>query len=145
MKIKHQIIELETGPGIALVNLMPQLREAVADSGIRHGLVAITSRHTTTALTINEDEKRLLEDIKTFFTRLVPPGDRYLHNDIALRDCPPDEPENAHSHIIALLLGASEVIALADGRLALGQWQSVLLVELDGPRRRTVSVQIIGE
>ncbi len=145
MKIKHHTIELNTGAGLGLVNLMPQLREIVAESGIRNGLMAITARHTTTALTINEDEARLREDIKAFFTRLVPPADRYLHNDIHLRDCPPDEPENAHSHIIAMLLGASEVVALADGRLALGQWQSVLLVELDGPRRRTVSVQLIGE
>ena len=65
--------------------------------------------------------------------------------DIALRDCPPDEPENAHSHLAAMLLGSSEVIALADGVLQLGQYQSVMLYELDGPRKRIVNVQVYGE
>jgi len=66
------------------------------------------------------------------------------HNDIHLRDCPPHEPENAHSHLIAMLLGSSEVIPILDGELDLGRWQSVMLVELDGPRQRTVSVRLFG-
>ena len=105
----------------------------------------MTSQHTTTAIAINENEERLLEDVKAFLTRLIPPDAGYLHNDIALRDCPEDEPENAHSHLAAMLLGSSEVIALADGELVLGQYQSVMLYELDGPRRRKVSVQIYGD
>lgn len=137
-------IELETVQGIALHDLTPELREAIAASGIRNGFVTITSQHTTTAVTINENEPRLIEDVKAFLTRLIPPGDRYLHNDIHLRDCPPDEPENAHSHLAAMLLGSSEVIALAEGELLLGHYQSVMLVELDGPRRRRVSVQVVG-
>ncbi|MCU7939436.1 MAG: YjbQ family protein [gamma proteobacterium symbiont of Bathyaustriella thionipta] len=80
-----------------------------------------------------------------FFTHQVPPGDNYLHNDIHLRDCPPDEPENAHSHLIAMLLGASESIAVTEAKLDLGQYQSVMLVELDGPRTRQVNIQVIGE
>mgnify|MGYP003673471600 CR=1 FL=1 len=78
-------------------------------------------------------------------TRRIPPYDRYLHNDIALRDCPPDEPENAHSHLAAKLLGSSEVFTLANGELVLGQYQSVMLYELDGPRMRRVSVQVYEE
>ena len=78
-------------------------------------------------------------------TQLVPPRARYLHNDIHLRDCPPDEPENAHSHLAAMLLGSSEVIPVSAGRLVIGQYQSIMLVELDGPRERNVSVQICGE
>lgn len=145
MKIISSMIEKETGAGISLHDLMAGLKEAVARSGIRNGFVTVTSQHTTTAIVINEHEARLLEDVKRFLTRLIPPGDRYLHNDIALRDCPPDEPENAHSHLAAMLLGSSEVIPLADGALGLGQYQSVLLVELDGPRRRRVRVQVVGE
>ena len=79
-----------------------------------------------------------------FLTKLIPPADKYLHNDIALRDCPPDEPENAHSHLAAMMLGSSEVIGLAEGKLVLGQYQSVMLVELDGSRKRQVSVQVCG-
>ncbi len=124
---------------------MPDLKDVIAKSGIKNGFVTVTSQHTTTAISINENEERLVEDVKTFLTQLVPPNDMYLHNDIALRDCPRDEPENAHSHLAAMLLDSSEVIALAEGELVLGQYQSVMLYELDGPRKRKVSVQVYGE
>ena len=145
MKIFSSYVELETGEGIALHDLMPGIKDAIASSGIKNGFVTVTSQHTTTAIAINENEERLVEDVKTFLNRLIPPGDKYLHNDIALRDCPPDEPENAHSHLAAMLLGSSEVIALAEGELQMGQYQSVMLYELDGPRTRNVNVQVYGE
>ena len=145
MKIISSYVELETGEGIALHDLMPGIKDAIASSGIKNGFVTVTSQHTTTAIAINENEERLVEDVKTFLNRLIPPGDKYLHNDIALRDCPPDEPENAHSHLAAMLLGSSEVIALVEGELQVGQYQSVMLYELDGPRTRNVNVQVYGE
>ena len=145
MKHVSSFIEIETGEGIALHDLMPGIKDAVAKSGINNGFVTVSSQHTTTAITINENEQRLVEDVKAFLNRLIPPGDQYLHNDIALRDCPPDEPENAHSHLAAMLLGSSEVVALVAGALVLGQYQSVMLIELDGPRRRKVNVQVYGE
>ena len=145
MKVHSSQIELSSQAGIAVHDLMSGIREAVHASGIQNGLVTVTSRHTTTAIVINEHEERLMEDLRTFLTRLIPPADTYLHNDIALRDCPPDEPENAHSHLAAMLLGSSEVIPLSGGELVLGQYQSVMLCELDGPRQRKVSVQVYGE
>jgi secondary thiamine-phosphate synthase enzyme len=145
MNISSTLIELETGAGISLHDIMAELRAAVAKSGINNGFVTVTSQHTTTAIAINENEERLIEDVKGFLTRLIPPDERYLHNDIALRDCPEDEPENAHSHLAAMLLGSSEVIALADGELVLGLYQSVMLYELGGPRKRRVSVQVYGD
>lgn len=144
MKVISSFIELETGAGISLHDIMPDLNNAIAESGIHNGFVTVTSQHTTTAIAINENETRLVDDVKAFLTRLIPPGDRYLHNDIALRDCPEDEPENAHSHLAAMLLGSSEVIALAQGKLVMGQYQSVMLYELDGPRNRRVSIQVYG-
>jgi secondary thiamine-phosphate synthase enzyme len=68
-----------------------------------------------------------------------------MHNDLHLRDVPPDEPMNAHSHLMAMMLSTSEVIPIVHGQLALGTWQSVLFFELDGPRKRSVFVQISGE
>lgn len=96
-------------------------------------------------LVINEDESRLLQDIKVYLTKLAPPTESYLHNDLHLRDVPPDEPENAHSHLMAMTLSTSEVIPIVDGKLALGTYQSLMLVELDGPRKRTFFVQVWGE
>ncbi len=83
--------------------------------------------------------------MKAFLKRLIPPKDKYLHNDIHLRECPPDEPENAHAHLAAMLLGSSEVISVDAGKLLLGQYQSVMLYELDGPRQRSVSIRIVGD
>ena len=145
MKITSTFIELDTGDGISLHDIMSDIEAAVAQSGIKTGFVTVTSQHTTTAIAVNENEERLIEDVKRFLTRLIPPGEHYLHNDIALRDCPDDEPENAHSHLAAMLLGSSEVIGLVEGELVLGQYQSVILFELDGPRRRRLNLQIYGE
>lgn len=144
MRVFHEILELETGAGISVHDLNDAVRAFIARSGMRDGLFTVSSRHTTTALAINENEARLIEDIETFFARLVPPGDKYLHNDIHLRDCPPEEPENAHSHLLAMLLGSSESVPLVEGELALGRWQSILLFELDGPRRRQVNLHLLG-
>lgn len=142
--MEHRVVDLDTGAGISLHDITPRIHQCIDETGIADGFVIVTSRHTTTAVFINENEPRLLEDVRRVLERLVPPGDRYLHNDIHLRDCPPDEPENAHSHIAAMLLGSSEVIPVVDGTPALGTYQAVILAELDGPRRRTVSVQMIG-
>jgi secondary thiamine-phosphate synthase enzyme len=144
VEIVNHLLNVATDAGISCHDLTPQIRELLATSGVRQGFVVAASRHTTTALVINENEQRLLVDVQRFFARLVPAGDAYLHNDIHLRQCPPDEPQNAHSHLIAMLLGSSEALPVIDGELALGTWQSLLLVELDGPRTRTVTVQICG-
>jgi secondary thiamine-phosphate synthase enzyme len=79
--------------------------------------------------------------LKRFRARVAPKNDNHLHNDIEARGMP-DEPRNAHAHIAAMLFGASQVVPVADGALALGTWPSALFVELDGPRRGTVSIQI---
>lgn len=145
MRVFHRVLTLDTTAEVEVINLTDRLRELVGESGIREGFVIVSSRHTTTALTINEHESRLLEDLKRTLARLVPREGDYLHNDIATRGAPADERPNAHAHIAAMLLGASETIPVADGALALGTWQSVLFVELDGPRQRTLNVQILGQ
>ena len=145
MLILNQIIQLETEAGINIHNITPQIESLIANASIKNGHVIVFARHTTTALAINEYEVRLLEDLKTYFEKLAPATDKYLHNDLHLRDVPPDEPRNAHSHLIAMTLNNSETIPLIDGQLALGKWQSVLFFELDGPRLREVFIQIAGE
>ncbi|GIL55645.1 hypothetical protein Vafri_11199 [Volvox africanus] len=151
----HQLEILQTPPGIALIDITPQIRELVAQTGLQEGCVHVLSRHTTTALTINENEARLLDDVRQFLSRLAPAADPYLHNDLHLRPAPDNwpggwaawaaqEPRNAHSHLLSMLLGNTLTVPLTKGKLALGTWQSVLLVELDGPRPRTVGVQLVG-
>ncbi len=145
MTIINQTITLETDPGINIYNITPQIKEIVTATSIKNGQIIVFVRHTTTALAINEYEVRLLEDIKTHLQKLAPPNAKYLHNDLHLRDVPPDEPENAHSHLMAMMLNNSETIPIVNGELGLGTYQSILFFELDGARRRNILVQINGE
>lgn len=148
-------LSVDTLKGMSVHDVTQGVRDAVRDAGVTDGFVVVTSRHTTTALCVNENEARLVDDIRQFLPRLVPPDFPYLHNDIHLR-FPPEgsgwetqawrdqEPVNAHAHLLAMLVGSSETIPVSDGELTLGTWQSILLLELDGPRTRTVGVQVVG-
>ncbi|MGD1717176.1 secondary thiamine-phosphate synthase enzyme YjbQ [Dapis sp. BLCC M172] len=144
MLIENELLEIETAPGIEIYNITPQVIDVLTKTGINDGQVIVFSRHTTTALAINENEERLIEDLKVYLRKLAPESDKYLHNDLHLRDVPPDEPINAHSHLMAMTLNNSEVIPVVSGKLALGTWQSILFFELDGPRKRNVLVQVTG-
>jgi len=150
----HQI-EVETRKGIHLHDITSEIESVVKSSGVVDGYVNVLSRHTTTAVCINEAEGRLLDDVRQYLARLAPADHPYLHNDLHLRRGPPgwpggdeawraQEPENAHSHLLSMLLGNSETVPVVNGELMIGTWQSVMLVELDGPRRRTVGVQAVG-
>lgn len=171
-----------TGPpqqAIIVEDLTPTLQTLLDESKMKNGVINVISRHTTTALTINERESRLAKDMEDLFLSLAPPDERsfsqsatpfvrYYHNDIDQRPDSPEEaqrcrengwevddprqldawrqqePINAHSHLISMLLGSSESIPVVNGEMVIGQWQSVLLVDLDGPRERTVGVQLLG-
>lgn len=146
MPIVHTILELKTAAGIGIYNVTPQIQDFLTETGLQNGQVLVFSRHTTTALAINEYEPRLLEDTKVYLRKLAPESEQYLHNDLHLRkDIPDDEPMNAHSHLIAMTLSTSEIIPVVQGKLALGTYQSVLFFELDGPRQRTLFVQVSGD
>lgn len=94
------------------------------------GAVTVRSRHTTAAVVVNEAEPRLMGDIETFLADVVP--DEGWHHD--------ELDGNADSHLRALLCGGSETLPVREGALDPGTWESVLLVECDGPRTRTVEV-----
>lgn len=146
MAIINKLIEIETHQGINIHNITPQIEAAIASTMVKNGQILIFSRHTTTALKINENEERLLEDIKVFLEKIAPSRGRYLHNDLHLRpNIPADEPMNAHSHLMAMMLNNSEIVPIIDGKLGLGTYQSILFFELDGPRQRSVWCQISGD
>lgn len=148
MQIIHHTLKRNTDSGIEIYDLTPEIREKVTEfchqTGAQNGQILVSSLHTTTALAVNEYEVRLLQDLKVWLKTLAPPMGSYRHNDLHLRDVPEDEPINAHSHLMAIALSNSQVIPLVNGALGLGQWQSVLLFELDGPRSRSMSLQIWG-
>lgn len=141
----YQELKISTGKSFAVSDVTEKVAAVVRESGVLEGMITITSLHTTCALSVNENEERLFEDIRNFFLTIAPPEGAYKHNDLHLRvNIPPDEPENAHSHLIAMMLGNSEMLAVHNGTLALGRYQSILLLEMDGPRERTLAVQVLG-
>ncbi len=121
-------ITVETAERLALVDITAQVEEAIPDGTT--GVVTIFSTHTTAGVTINEAESRLVGDMETFLEELVPDSG-WEHDRLD---------GNADSHLRAMLIGPSESIPVEDGTLQLGTWQSVLLVECDGPRTRTIHV-----
>ena len=142
--LTHRLV-LPTGSGITCHDITAPLQALVEEAGLREGLLVAAGQHTTTALVVNEAEERLLADIATFFAQLVPADRPYRHNDLHLwPGIPADEPRNAHSHLIALMLGNHLSLPVHEGHLGLGRYQAVLLVELDGPRTREVLVQLHG-
>src|SRR5687767_13691533 len=97
--------------------------------------------HTTCTLFINEFQTALLSDIKRFLEQMVARDAEWMHNDPAHSDC---DRMNADSHLRALLLGHSLTLQISGGEVVLGQWQRVLMAELDGPRARTLRIQVFG-
>ncbi|MEW8315624.1 MAG: secondary thiamine-phosphate synthase enzyme YjbQ [Candidatus Thiodiazotropha endolucinida] len=141
----YKILNISTGRPFEVCDITEQVESVVRESGVLEGTVAITSLHTTCAISVNENEERLFEDIRNFFLTIASPEGSYKHNDLHLRiNIPPDEPENAHAHLIAMILGNSETVPLHDGALVLGRYQSILFLEMDGPRERTCTVQVVG-
>lgn len=138
-------VRLRTESRVQFVDLTDILRERVRQSSIVHGMALVQTRHTTTAVVVNENEPLLLLDLVRCLERWAPRGEGYRHNDLRARGpVPADESENGDAHCRAVLLGASESIAILDGALALGRWQRVFLLELDGPRPREVVISLMG-
>ncbi len=138
-------IVIDTGPEISVHDITVEVRRAVAESGTAEGMVLASTPHTTCALTVNEHEERLLMDIRAFLPALVPPARPWKHNDLHLRaNIPPDEPKNAHAHILAMMIGSSATLAVHEGAPVLGRYQAVMMLELDGPRQRRVHLQVLG-
>ena len=135
-------LTVETKKPCEFVDITATVEDAVEKSGISSGTAFVFSRHTTAAIVINEAEPGLLRDMERMLERLAPEDTSYEHN--AMARTIPDEPENGHAHLRHLLLGASETVPILESRLYLGTWQRIFVVELDGPRRREIIVQITG-
>ena len=128
-------MDIETTTRTELIDITDRVRAAVQESGIREGICVISTRHTTSSIIINENERGLRNDILGMLENVIPENKGYAHDQID---------NNAHSHLRAVLLGMSETIPVEDGHLILGTWQRIFFVELDGPRKRSVNIKIIG-
>jgi secondary thiamine-phosphate synthase enzyme len=140
-RVASTVTKIGTGLREELQNLTPMIREFVRSSGVRAGSLIVSSLHTTCAIFINEWQDALMHDFKSYLQTFIAREDYYRHNDPAWSDC---DRHNADSHLRSLMLGTNVSLQIADGDVVLGEWQSIIMAELDGPRERTVRLQAMG-
>ena len=144
---RHDSIRVVTAHPTQFIDLTDQLEALIADAGLYSGLLNVQTLHTTTGVVVNEHEPLLLTDFRALLEAAAPDDRRYRHDDTAARtvNLTDGERPNGHAHCRALLLPSSVCLNVVRGRLLLGRWQRVFLVELDGPRERDVSILALGE
>jgi len=121
-----------------LVNITPEVEKALAESGIREGLVLVNAMHITASVFINDDEAGLHRDIERFLERLAPekPYNQYDHNGFE---------DNADAHLKRQIMGRETVVAVTGGKLDFGPWEQIFYGEFDGMRDKRLLIKIIGE
>lgn len=139
--VRSETLVVNTAERVELTDLTERVARFVRDSGVREGVVSLWSMHTTCALFINETQRALHADIKRFLEHVVSRETEWMHNDPRHSDC---DRMNADSHLRAMLLGHSLTLQVTGGEIVLGQWQRVLMAELDGPRPRSIRAQTFG-
>lgn len=132
-------VEIGTAAKVAIVNVTAEVRRALGRSGIRSGLALISVPHTTCAVCVNEDEAGLKDDLARVAGHLLDPLERaepFHHDRID---------DNARAHLAAAIYGSGATVPVSGGELRLGTWQSLFLLELDGPRTRRLEMTFVGE
>lgn len=127
------VLTVKTRAQTELVDITADVSRLVADSGVRNGLCLVYVPHTTAGVTINENaDPSVPKDLMMVLNQMVPWKADYRHLE-----------GNSPAHVKSTLVGASQTIAVENGRLVLGTWQGVFFCEFDGPRSRTVQVHIV--
>jgi secondary thiamine-phosphate synthase enzyme len=139
--VRADTLTVQTDQRVQLIDITDRVSSIVRDSGVRDGVVSLWSMHTTCAVFMNESQQALHADIRRFLELIVDRHADWMHNDPAHSDC---DRLNADAHLRAMLLGHSLTLQVSGGDLVLGQWQRVLTAELDGPRERSLRVQVMG-
>ena len=144
---RHTRIRITTRHPTEFIDLTDRVASLVMQAGLRFGFVNIQTRHTTTAILVNEHEPLLLADFQRLLESAAPVDARYRHDDTTARtvNVTAGERPNGHAHCRALLLPSSVSLNVTNGQVLLGKWQRVFFVELDGPREREISVLLLAE
>jgi secondary thiamine-phosphate synthase enzyme len=137
MRIHSDYVTVQTKERREFLNITPNIKAAVEKSGIRDGIILVSSLHSNSALFVNDEEPGLLQDITEWADRMAPLGPDYHHS--------ARSESNAGAHLQSLLLNHQAFVTLADGKLELGPWQSVMYAELDGQRPKRILIKILGE
>ena len=134
MTVKSYSLKINTIRNFEIIDITAQINNLI---DIDEGIISIFSKHSTSAIVVNENESGLLDDLEFTLDNLIDDKFSYQHDRID---------NNARSHLKSFLLSSSECLPIRNGRLGLGTWQSVFFIELDGPRSsRTITLTMVGE
>lgn len=138
MKSYRKELWFETKNRRELINITPQIRECLKESGIKDGIVLCNAMHITASVFINDDESGLHHDFEVWLEKLAPekPHSNYRHNVFE---------DNADAHLKRTIMGREVVAAVTNGKLDFGPWEQIFYGEFDGKRKKRVMVKIIGE
>ena len=138
MKSCRKELWMEVPSRRGFVNITPEVEQAIAQSGIREGLVLVNAMHITASVFINDDESGLHADMEKWLEKLAPekPHSQYRHNGAE---------DNADAHLKRTVMGREVVAAITGGKLDFGPWEQIFYGEFDGGRRKRVLIKIIGE
>ncbi len=117
---------------VEAIDVTPEVERAVEESGVEEGIAIVFVPHTTAALVVNEFEPGLKRDLEKFFAGIA--QGEWAHDNVD---------GNAYAHLVNSLVGSSKQFIVDDGKLVLGTWQNIILLELDGPRERRVLVKTV--
>jgi secondary thiamine-phosphate synthase enzyme len=123
-----------------ILNVTPEVEATLDESGVNDALVYVSTPHTSAALSTNEYEEKLLDDMIDWFKEIAPPDDGYYHD---LDHITAGEQPNAHAHLLSAAIKRPVLLLLRDGELDLGTWEEVMFFELCGPRERTIEVTVL--
>ena len=130
-----ETLRIKTTRRTELVDISADVERLVRASGVKAGVCYVYVPHTTAAVTINEHaDPDVASDLEGVFDRLVPHNGPYRHSE-----------GNTDSHAKAVMVGASQVIFVEEGKLVLGRWQGIFFCEFDGPRERKIFVKVVQE
>ena len=162
---QYEQMSVETGRTVSMVDITKEVAAVVEKSGCVEGTVTVLAKHSTVGVMLNEFEERFVSDARQWLLKIAPPSYPWLHNDIDFRAGPPgypggddawramrmQEPPNAHSHIIQFVVGTSEAIPIHEGKMTIGTFQNIIVVDADGavgnigsPKSRSICVQVQG-
>lgn len=138
MAVHGGLLRMDTSGNGHIVDITDGVASVVRTAGVARGIVTVFATGSTVAVTTMEYEPGGVHDLQALLDRLIPPAGDYEHNRL-------NHDTNSHAHLRAAIIGPSESVPVVDGRLALGTWQQLVVIDFDDrPRTRTVTVQVVS-
>jgi len=137
MKVYTEYLTINTDNRIDFVNITPEVEKIVKESGVKDGIVLVNPMHITASVFVNDNESGLIQDFKNWLEKLAPKKFNYKHHQTG--------EDNGFSHLWRTIMGRETTVAISDGKLDFGTWETIFYGEFDGMRNKKILVKVLGE